>query len=653
RAILERANLKGANLVGAMLREANLLGALLDQVILKGASLQGANLRGARIMEANLQEANLREAILQGANLEGANLEGAMLIKANLEGAILAGTNLEGSILLEANLHGANLHIADLFMASLQNADLRAAEFQNANLIRANFQGANLEDANLQDATVSYASFRNADLRRAKLEKSINLQAIQLGGADVSNAQLPEEIQKFQAVGIVEETSKNARTIFLSILAACVYSWLTLATTTDADLILGSSSLQLPVVQANVPVIGFFIAAPILLLSLYIYLHLYLKHLWESLATLPAVFPDGRTIDKVVYPWLLNSLVLLSFKRLKGNPPQFIWSFSKFRSFLVEYIKYFFSEDPRSPLWTLQVILSIVTAWMVVPITLGYFWFRYLTRHDEVFSLAHSGFIAIAVGFGYLIFYIAIMTLRNAGGEKVVIWRIRSFGAPFSIIVSAFITMLFCGFSHYIINHESALSPWFSANLAWSDLSQANLRGANLNDANLLGAQLSKREKDKTLESQMDYYRWVIGADLAGMNLRRANLEGAFLARADLSFADLQGANLASADLFGVNFRCADLRKANFKPYRVHKLIKKPDDPEPQWVDQPDLSGAIIDETTIARFRDRKMVEETLARKDEILKECAEERSKGATSLRPLPKNVKRTVVGTRPAKPE
>jgi len=70
-------------------------------------------------------------------------------------------------------------------------------------------------------------------------------------------------------------------------------------------------------------------------------------------------------------------------------------------------------------------------------------------------------------------------------------------------------------------------------------------------------------------------------------------------------------------------------------------------------VDQPDLSWAIIDETTIAQFRDRKMVEETLARKDEILLECAEEMSKGATSLRPLPKNVKRTVVGTRPAKPE
>ncbi len=41
--------------------------------------------------------------------------------------------------------------------------------------------------------------------------------------------------------------------------------------------------------------------------------------MWEALAELPAVFPDGRPADKKVYPWLLNGLVRFHFKRLRDE----------------------------------------------------------------------------------------------------------------------------------------------------------------------------------------------------------------------------------------------------------------------------------------------------------------------------------------------
>ena len=73
----ERADLRGANLYGAILRGADLHGANLRGANLYGAILRGANLRGANLYEANLRGANLRGADLCGANLRGANLCGA------------------------------------------------------------------------------------------------------------------------------------------------------------------------------------------------------------------------------------------------------------------------------------------------------------------------------------------------------------------------------------------------------------------------------------------------------------------------------------------------------------------------------------------------------------------------------------------------
>ena len=57
------------------------------------ADLRAANLVGAILREANLSEANLYEADLHGANLRGANLAGTILYKADLSGTDLGGTD--------------------------------------------------------------------------------------------------------------------------------------------------------------------------------------------------------------------------------------------------------------------------------------------------------------------------------------------------------------------------------------------------------------------------------------------------------------------------------------------------------------------------------------------------------------------------------
>ena len=68
----KRANLSGADLMGAYLAEANLMEADLRGANLREANLYKANLRGADLRWANLSKANLYKADLSGAKLDWA-----------------------------------------------------------------------------------------------------------------------------------------------------------------------------------------------------------------------------------------------------------------------------------------------------------------------------------------------------------------------------------------------------------------------------------------------------------------------------------------------------------------------------------------------------------------------------------------------------
>src|SRR5262249_25330085 len=106
-----------------------------------------------------------------------------------------------------------------------------------------------------------------------------------------------------------------------------------------------------------------FLAAPFVLVGVYVYFHMYLLRLWELLGTLPARFPDGRALDEKAYPWLLTSLVRLYVPLLRKQ---------------------------RMPLWWLQVAISITTAWLLVPGTILLFLVPFLF----VGRWAHAAVIA-------------------------------------------------------------------------------------------------------------------------------------------------------------------------------------------------------------------------------------------------------------------
>ncbi len=502
--------------------------------------------------KADLSKTNLRVANLRDANLRRADLTEAKLNRATLEDANLSNATLDGAVLRGAHLYRTNF----------QNADIKGAEFQGADLKEANLRDANLQNANFEDAK----SFLSE----------------QLAGTNVSGATLPGDIAEFKGLDHVTEISKHARNIFLAVIGGCVFSWLTIATTTDVALLTNTASTPLPIIQTKVPIAGFYFAAPLILLSLYIYLHMYLQRLWSSLAGLPAIFPDGRSLDERAYPWLLTSLVGANVPRLKEDRPTF-------------------SRQ--------QVFLSILTAWCLVPLTIGWFWLRYLPVHDWIGTGVHIALVALAVTHGVGYFWRAQATLRGRQRSKFTwkIWRWRSLvpyahaalfvglaaaaiivsdgaingdppdraklsfhrlATPFGAIEIPLVHRKFVPVAFDLVGYRTAL------NIGQEDVSikPANWTGlrkkpdkwtpgdlAVVKPAQLAGRDLRFAKADWAFLPKAR----LIGANLQGANLEGANLQMGILVDANLQGANLTGANLQGAALTGANLQEANLARAN------------------------------------------------------------------------------------------
>ena len=632
RADLTEINLQGANLEGAYLMDANLQGAYLMDANLQGANLGAANLEGAYLMDANLRQAILWGANLWEANLGGANLQGANLGRANLQKATLFGANLQGAILPranlgEANFQGANLRGANLSGADLQGADLSGAELQGADLRGANLTGAILRKAVFEGeieretsgeesgnqkpemkflaADLTDADLRNADLRDAKLSRVFGLLPGKLAGANLSNAKVPEGIAKFEGLKRIEEISKTARNIFLGVIGGCVFSWLTVATTTDAALLTNSATTPLPIIQTKVPIAGFYWAAPLILLSLYIYLHLYLQRLWEGMASLPAIFTDGRTLDERAYPWLLSGLVRAHVPLLTKKRPQFS---------------------------RLQVRLSVVAGWVLVPATLALLWLRYLPRHEWLGTIEQIVLLVLAAVFGVAFYRRSRATLR--GHE----WIDLSWKTMFKRATTyAYGVLVFCMLAVGLVISDGAINgvppdkPLFhlitvrfeaieiplvhrslvpkayrlAGSSAFLDLVEAEISIKPSNWTGLatdnLESQIAQVKKARLPEMDLQYANalraFLVKADLRGANLNGANLSGANLQEANLFRANLQRAsltrtNLQSANLWEANLQKANLFRANLKGADLRVAMLRGADLSESELQGADLRGA-------------------------------------------------------------
>jgi uncharacterized protein YjbI with pentapeptide repeats len=430
------------------------------------------------------------------------------------------------------DLRGAALRGKDLSSANLRGADLRGAGFSETNL-----SGASLREANLQGVDLSVAHR--------------GLQTEQLAGADLTGAKLPDELTKlYEKLQNVNNISESARKLFLAVLAACLYSWLTIATTTDVGLITNRASSPLPIIQTSIPIVGFYWVAPLLLLCVYFYFHFYLQKLWEELGSLPAIFPDGRPLHSKIDPWLLNDLVRSHLPKLNVNRP---------------FLSY------------LQLWISVLLAWWVVPITMFLFWGRYLPRQDRVGTTFHVVLLAISVATALRLYRLAVATLRGVWRGP---FRWRSLSANhrgylttgFAVALGLLFGLVSWGarwgvpsnapiFGIPLLHEVHLLLAWDTGGLTWVPRVMAVVGYSPF--ANLEGAEVS--QKKSTWSRNYEELDSVVVANLERVNLRHAWAPLAFLAGANLTDADLRGAFLYQADLRRANLNQTVLSEASLR----------------------------------------------------------------------------------------
>src|SRR5438067_5826020 len=283
----------------------------------------------------------------------------ADLTGVNLAKADLTGINLQGSILHRVNMSGP-----DLSMANLRGASLVRASLQNSNLLGTELRGANLMGANVYGADGLWFG--------------------RLGGTNLFDAVLPESISAVDSSKAIGDATKVARWFYFLTLGLSLLCCLLIIYTTDVRLLLNSSAIPFPKLGNVLPTTGLYLGGPIVLLILSLRFHFLLLRLWGSMAALPAVFPDGQTLEKDG-PWYLMGLVRRHFR----------WQ-----------------GESRAAMTAFESVLSTVLAYWIVPVTLCFFWLRYLTRQDFRGTLLHVFLMTLAVATATSIPFVVSRVLR-------------------------------------------------------------------------------------------------------------------------------------------------------------------------------------------------------------------------------------------------
>ncbi|MGA9885206.1 MAG: pentapeptide repeat-containing protein [Candidatus Acidiferrales bacterium] len=468
------------------------------------------------------------------SHLEWLDSRGNSGLRADLSDADLEGQELIGVKLKFADLHDANLRAADLLLADLRDANLVRADMEDSCLV-----GANLEAANLEGAS---------------LETAMGLVPRQIAGANLRDALLPPQIMVFDAAAKFARASRIAWRCFAPLIPAVLISWLIIWKTKDAQLL--TDSAVIPFLHSRtaataMPTEQIFLLAPLVIFSFYLVFQFQLQKVWQAALELPAIFPDGHSLDDRG-PGLIVGLLRAHF--------------------------WWIGREGSSTMWVEKTI-SILAGYWAVPFTLTLFWARYLTMQDMKGTLLQALLVAIATG---VALHATMRTGRvqvNWAAERK--WTGRMVEAMRR--VSPAVTASGLGVALLLLSvgtlsgvpHERSRAPQYSAasirrwaaDVLWSfgfdpyaDLTEATLSrkparwtGANAQVASVTGPQLN--------EAKLRYAQ-AYGVFLANAHLWQSDFEGAYLSEADLRGADLGNSDLRRAVLDGALLNGANLNRA-------------------------------------------------------------------------------------------
>lgn len=387
-----------------------------------------------------------------------------------------------------------------------------------------------------------------------------------------------------------DEVSSISKRIMLTLIAYCLFCFIALGAP-DAELLRQNATIKMPFAGTEVSYVQFLITAPIILISISIYLHIFLGY-WSKLAahdysgSLPYIFNlntiSARLVSGFIFYWLpCIMLGMFAFKAL-----------------------------PRTIGYTLYITYFIIVI-IIISLYIRRTHHRlYKTKKGKFFhSTLLVTILCLLVGLINIIFFMdreefidVMMGVRKfnlAGSDlsrqdlrEVNLKRAYLFKTNFREADLTF-SKLNGAFGHEIV-FENAILKYASlvdtklgrsifdnsdltevnlkrAYIGWSSLKNVTFYKADISFANLIYTEMEKANLKSANLTKSD----LLGAQLAGTNFTDANLSYARLSLATMNGAILKNADLLNTNLIDVKgLSCNQLRSAKnwSTTYRDKKL---------------------------------------------------------------------------------
>lgn len=348
----------------------------------------------------------------------------------------------------------------------------------------------------------------------------------------------------------IAEASKNTKKIFTFFLSTLFYSYITALSTTDRNILL-NESIKLPIFSIEIPYQSFSILFPLVAISFFIYLQIYLFRLKEIISFFKS--HSNSSHDFQIYPWIIN-----------------------------------FSDDAGNKLINrLQRILVDITIWWLLPVSLYINSLRFYKTHDLRFMIIVAAYpvIALVLSILFRINYVGRLTRK---ADFLAITRLKNVPTfIYHMIILGLIVLISpLLFIPFISKGNGELTKYFRIDVRYQKLTKeysqqnsstylADFQGKNLSGAVLGGTVLNKSNLRFTNLSNAYIglanlnYSDLGSANLQNTQLIRSNLKGALLDRARLitanfRFACLDSANFSSAIAYAADFTNAEANYAIF-----------------------------------------------------------------------------------------
>jgi uncharacterized protein YjbI with pentapeptide repeats len=500
----------------------------------------------------------------------------------------------------------------------------------------------------LQDLK-TFAEIAEIDLQGAKRKNQIiNILILHEEKVSANIHLLPPTDKQKTLREALDTSTKVNRAIGLSFTALMFYILLIVLSTTDLQLFLPESKVNLPIIDIELPILGFYAAVPFIILVFHFYLLINLKHhqdkyrAWKKYAGKDGgnMFLDPILINFVdtyeAEPFTRKILVaFISLSIFYFPMLDIIWMqyrisdchsltlsaapflASVFDGILIIWYCYqiFPIRRERSPKFIRRLFslghIPIFFFWLGGLVLLVSAWNMFLSSHKKPswlwtprIDLTHAGHKVGEVPDGFILHYLG----NESGDDEAIKNAYLNFGRPLAMEDT---DLRFSTLNHVNLIRADLRKCNFTgasmarAHLEGCDLSEAHLEWSFLDESHFDGAKIRSANFERTglrqshfkgailkkanFEGANLFESFLEGADLdsanlGGINLQFAHLEGANLLSANMQAADLRGAHLEGANLTKADLKYSNLRGANLQGADLRNC---------------DLRGAILDSASI------------------------------------------------------